>query len=130
MKYSTNVIGSLHDCAHAISAIAQFRFPRPLPVCPAVISRKSVSIINLVCTVRLIFALVCDKGIRKRRRPRDITNANDYRQIFQTLKDAGIRPLVLLNGNSGSPVPAVSIVEHMGSRHERERVKLLSIAPI
>jgi hypothetical protein len=44
---------------------------------------------------------------------RDVAHANDYRQIFEALKDAGIRPLVLLNANSGSPVPAISIVEHM-----------------
>ena len=38
---------------------------------------------------------------------------NDYRQIFQAVKDAGMRPLVLLNSNAGAPVPAVPIVEHL-----------------
>src|SRR5215510_12521520 len=33
---------------------------------------------------------------------RNVAHRNDYRQIFQALKDAGIRPLVLLNSNSGS----------------------------
>ena len=44
---------------------------------------------------------------------RNVAHANDYRQIFQALKDAGIRPLVLLKVNAGSPVPAISILEHM-----------------
>jgi hypothetical protein len=31
----------------------------------------------------------------------NVAHANDYRQIFEALKDAGIRPLVLLNSNFG-----------------------------
>lgn len=45
--------------------------------------------------------------------PRQILHAQDYRQTFETLKEAGLRPLILLNSNSGAPAPSVGIVEHL-----------------
>ena len=36
-----------------------------------------------------------------------------YRETFQALKAADLRPLVLLNANSGAPVPSVGIVERL-----------------
>ena len=45
--------------------------------------------------------------------PRQISHGQDYREILQALRAAGIRPLVLLNCNSGSPVPAIPILEHL-----------------
>jgi hypothetical protein len=45
--------------------------------------------------------------------PRQIAHAQDYKQTLEALKENGLRPIVLLNFNSGAPVPSVRIVEHL-----------------